>query len=459
MARKKKSNKLLRNLIIIVVILVIGAFIARSAGWIGKEPLVKVQTSIVKKLEITEQVTASGKVQPETEVKISSDVSGEVIEVTVEEGDSVIQGQLLFRIRPDNIQAVVESARATVNSRQANFAQAQADLSQRKAQLLQTKVLFDRNKDLYNQKVISLADYQTAETNYQVALEQVNSAKENVEAARYNLQNSQATLRQNLDNLSRTEIYAPTSGIVSKLSVEKGEKVVGTGQMAGTEMMILADLNNMEVQVDVNENDIVKVRRGQKAIIDVDSYSASGRKFEGIVTEIANTANTTTSADAVTEFEVKVRILKKSFQDLIGKDSKRPAFRPGMTASVDIITNTKSGILGIPIAAVTTRDKSDEADKNIGRQVNTANNSNQNEDKKKEEEIKEIVFVYDPKEGKVIQKEVQTGISDFENMEIIKGLKLGEEVVSGPFILVSKQLKDGQKVEKEKIEDLKKEDK
>ena len=447
MAKKKKSNKLLRNLIILVVVLIIFMIIANRAGWIGQEKLVKVQTTKVKKIEIIEQVTASGKIHPETEVKISSDVSGEIIDVMVEEGDSVVQGQLLFKIRPDNIQALVESSRATVNSRNANYAQAQADLSQQKAQLLQNKADFNRNKELFDQKVISEADYQVSEMNYKVAKERVNSSRQSVEAAKFNLQNAQATLRQNLDNLSRTEIYAPVSGIVSKLSVEKGEKVVGTGQMAGTEMMILADLNNMEVQVDVNENDIVKVRLGQKSVIDVDSYSATGRKFEGIVTEIANTANETNSADAVTEFQVKIRILKESFKDLITAGSKRPAFRPGMTASVDIITNTKSDILGVPIAAVTTREKSDEDNKkDIGRQVSTSNRKDDDQ-KKKDDEIQEVVFVYDAKTNQVTQKNVETGISDFENIEIIKGLKASDEVVSGPFILVSKKLKDEQKVE------------
>lgn len=441
--KKKKSNTLLRNLVIVVVLMIILAFVGRSAGWWGKEELDKVLVTKVEKKQIIEKVTASGKVQPESEVKISSDVSGEIVDVFVEEGDSVVKGQLLFKIRPDNIQALVASSQATVNSRNANLYQAKADLAQRKAELLQSEIEYKRNKDLYEQKVLSQADYQTAETNFRVAKERVVSAEQNSQASRFNLENAQATLRQNLDNLSRTEIYAPVSGTVSKLSVEKGEKVVGTSQMAGTEMAILADLNNMEVQVDVNENDIVKLQLGQKSVIDVDSYSSTGRKFDGIVTEIANTANETVSADAVTEFKVKVRILNESYKDLIRKDSKLPPFRPGMTASVDIITDERDGVTAIPIAAVTTRNDKEMGEKKAGQDKGEKKKEGE---KKSKDEIREIVFVYDEKTSQVSIREVNTGISDFENIEILKGLKSGEKVVTGPFILVSKQLKDEQKV-------------
>ncbi len=447
MAKKKKSNRLLRNLIIVVVILIVATFVARRVGLIGKSKAMEVTITKASKEEIVEKVTASGKVQPEAEVKISPDVSGEITEVLIEEGDSVVKGQLLLKIRPDNLEAAVESAAATVKSRRANVSQSEADYAQRKAQLLQSKNEYERNKELYEQKVISLADFQTAEANYLVAKEQAASAQKSIEAARFNLENSQALLQQNLDNLSRTNVYAPVSGTVSKLSVEKGEKVVGTATMAGTEMLIIADLNNMEVQVDVNENDIVKVRIGQKVIIDVDSYSSTGRKFDGLVTEIANTANETATADAVTEFEVKIRILNESYQDLIRKGSKLPPFRPGMTASVDIVTDRKEGIITVPIAAVTTRNATQNTNKKGSKQKATATQvKNTDAPAREENEIEEVVFVYNEETQTVEQRKVETGISDFENIEVTKGLKLGEQVVTGPFNLVSKQLKDGQKV-------------
>ncbi len=443
---KKRSRKLLRNLLIIAGLVIVGLIGLRALGFGKKEDAFEVSMAEAKKVEIVEKVTASGKVQPETEVKISPDVSGEVIDVLIEEGDSVSQGTLLFRIRPDNIQAAVESSGATVNARRANLSQAQADLSQTKAQLVQAEADFKRNQDLFEQKVISEADFQTSQANYQVAIEQVRSAEQNVEASRFNMANSQATLKQNLDNLSRTEIYAPVSGIVSKLSVEKGETVVGTGQMAGTEMLILADLNNMEVQVDVNENDIIRVKRGQSSDIDVDSYSSSGRIFKGIVTEIANTATETTTADAVTEFLVKVRILNESYKDLANQNTK--PFRPGMTASVDIITQKKAGILSVPIAAVTTREaKKGEAggkDKGKADIKKTSNDSGSSS----KDDLDEIVFVYDKDSGTIKAQKVKTGISDFENIEILEGLEEGQTVITGPFLIVSKQLKDGDKVKK-----------
>jgi HlyD family secretion protein len=438
MAKKKKSNKLLRNLLIIVGILIVGAIFARSMGWLGKEKLSEVYTAKVSKTTIIEKVGASGKIQPEIEVKISPEVSGEIVEVLVKEGDSVTQGQLLLRIRPDILRDVVQSSQATFNSVRSNLAQVQAQLLQQKAQTERLKIEYERSKQLYEQKVVSQTDFLTAKTNYEVAQQQVAAAEKSIEAAGYNVQSSQANLNQQMNNLARTEIYAPTNGSISKLSVEKGEKVVGTAQMAGTEMLRLANLNNMEVEVDVNENDIVKVRLGQKVIIEVDSYLSINRKFDGIVTEIANTANATATADAVTEFKVKIRILNESYKDLIDKKSNLSPFRPGMTAAVEVITDQRVGVLSVPIAAVTTRNEEETKETKPG----------QPEEKKKSDKVKQIVFVYDAKEGKVVQREVKTGISDIENIEIISGLKEGDEVVVGPFNLVSKTLKNDQKVQK-----------
>jgi HlyD family secretion protein len=411
-------------------------------GWIGQEKLIEVYTDKVQYNEIIEKVSSSGKIQPETEVKISPEVSGEIVDVLVKEGDSIKQGQLLIRIRPDILRDVVEGARANYNAVRSNLAQTETQLLQRQAELARSKIEFERARKLFEDKVTSEIDFLQAKTNYEVLQQQVLAAQKSIEASRYNTQSSQATLNQNMNNLARTEIYAPINGTISKLAVEKGEKVVGTAQMAGTEMLRLANLNIMEVEVDVNENDIVKVKRGQKVIIEVDAYASMNRKFEGIVTEIANTANATVSADAVTEFKVKIRMLNDSYKDLQQQTGNLSPFRPGMTASVEIITQTKPKVLTVPIAAVTSRNfDEDKKDKK-------SEQNNNKDPKKRTEKLKQYVFVYDSKEEKAVLREVETGISDFENIEILKGLKEGEEIIVGPYNAVTKTLKDKQKIKK-----------
>jgi HlyD family secretion protein len=384
-------------------------------------------------------------------VKISPDVSGEIIELKVAEGDSVTIGQLLLKIRPDNYISAVDRAMANMNNNRASLAQAGAQLSQAKVQLERAKIEYGRNKTLYEQKVISDSDFITAETNFKVAQQDVASAEQNLEAARFLVKSAEAGLRDAQENLRKTSIFSPVNGTVSKLSVEKGERVVGTSQMAGTEMLRLANLNNMEVLVDVNENDIVRVQLGDTAIIEVDSYANMDKKFEGIVTEISNTAKTTTTQDAVTEFEVKVRILNESYADLVNKKSRLSPFRPGMTASVDIITERKENVLSVPLAAVTTRNPNapvggPEGENNPQAQNVSNNNNGSSPSTNKANETKEVVFVHN--NGKVEMREVKTGISDFENIEIISGLKEGDEVISGPFLVVSKRLNNGDAVAK-----------
>jgi len=447
MAVKKRKIRWTRWIILSVILLGGTYFIVQWTSR-GQKPT-EVVFAKAKYTKIVEKVSASGKIQPETEVKISPDVSGEIIDVYVKEGDSVLKGQLLLKIRPDNIRAAVENATANLNSRRANLSQSEADFSQRESELTRTKGDFERSKTLFDQKVVSEADFQLARMNFEVAQQRVESAKQTIEASKYNLQSSQATLNQSLDNLSRTEIYAPMSGSVSKLNVEKGEKVVGTAQMSGTEMLIIANLNRMEVRMNVNETDIVRVKVGQEAEIEVDSYT--GRKFKGVVTEIANTAITTASADAVTEFQVKVRILNESYADLIKTNgtTKSYPFRPGMTATVDIITNVKDNVLSAPLAAVTTRSLKDDA--TLESKQKAANNNQQQDAEKKPirtDEIQQVVFTHDEKTKKVSKKVVKTGISDFDNIEIIEGLSDGDQVVSGPFATVSKKLKDGDVVMK-----------
>ncbi|MFD2574292.1 efflux RND transporter periplasmic adaptor subunit [Spirosoma soli] len=455
---KKKSNRIWWILSGLVVLLVVGLVAAKQTGIIGKPQSTEVDFATVKRIDITERVSASGRVQPQVEVKISPDVSGEIIGLYVNEGDPVKAGQLLCRIRPDNYESLLARARATVNQSRAQLEQSKASVSQSSARLIRAKADFDRNRKLFNDKVVSSADFETSEANYNVAKQEVEAAQASVRAAQFNIQSAEASLRDANENLRKTTIYSPVNGTVSKLNIELGERVVGTSQMAGTEIMRIANLQNMEVRVNVNENDIVRVNLGDTADIEVDSYTTVGRKFKGIVYEVANTANglasssgsgaaSSVSADAVTEFEVKVKILNNSYADLLAqKDKKGYPFKPGMTASVEIITDRKSGVLAVPIAAVTTRGANAEAsdDKPEERQNGTVDEpANQTA---KKEKPKEIVFVNAG--GKATQREVKTGISDFENIEVISGLKPGDQIISGPFIAVSKKLKNGDLVVK-----------
>ena len=454
---KKSSNKIWWILGGVVLLLGGGLAIAKQKGWIGKEPSTEVEFTKAKKADIIERVSASGKIQPEIEVKLSPDVSGEIVGLYVNEGDSVRAGQLLLKIRPDNYESLLSRAEAQVNSSKASVEQAKSGQSQSESRLLKAKIDYDRNRKLHDDKVISDADFDQFNSQYLVAKQDVESAKANVQAAVFNVKSTEAALKEARANLTKTTIYAPQSGTVSKLNVELGERVVGTSQMAGTELLRIANLNKMEVRVNVNENDITRVSMNDTVIIDVDSYSASGRKFKGIVYEIASSANglgsaAAVSSDAVTEFEVKIRILRSSYSDLIVGKRSYP-LKPGMTASVEIITNRKMGVLSVPLATVTTRDPTmkPEGDKKEGEE-----NSNQEPEKViKKDKIKEVVFVMD-KDSKAKLREVKTGISDFENIEILSGLKEGETIISGPYITVSKKLKEGELVTKKKVEEKKK---
>ena len=446
----------------LVLVLAVGLFAAKQSGMIGKPKATEVEYTKVKKVDIVERVTASGKVQPEVEVKLSPDVSGEIISLNVAEGDSVVKGQLLLKIRPDNYESLMARAQAAVNSSKANYEQTKALVAQSEARLVQAKANYDRNQKLYNDKVISAADFETFASNFSVAKQDLESSRANVSAALYNIKSAEASMRDAAENLRKTNIYAPVSGIISLLNVEAGERVVGTSQMAGTEMMRIANLANMEVRVNVNENDIVRVTLGDTAEIDVDAYTASGRKFRGVVTEIANTAvglataSATSSAgsgassDAVTEFEVRVKILNESFKDLITSKNKRSyPFKPGMTASVEIITERKNGVVSVPIAAVTTRGSTPAPAPSEGENSEEEASTKP----KKEVAVKEVVFV--DVAGKAQTREVTTGISDFENIEIVSGLKPGDTIISGPYIAVSKNLNNGDLVEKKKEEEKK----
>lgn len=431
---KKKSNKLIYILLGVLGAIVLFVIIGKSAGWIGGEKEVSVEAKKASKLSITEKVSASGVVEPETEVKMSPDVAGEIIELNVMEGDSVKVGDLLVKIRPDNFISALDRARANLNQNQAQLAQSKANLKRAEAQFVRAELEYKRNEKLYKDKVISDADWEQIQSTFLTAQNDLDAAEQSVLAAEYIIKSAQATVNEASENLRLTNVYSPVNGIVSKLLVEKGERVVGTQQMAGTEMLRLADLSRMEVRVNVNENDIIRLSLGDTTIIDVDSYSASGKKFKGVVTSIANSANEKVSSDAVTEFEVRIRILNDSYAELITERNRFP-FRPGMTASVDIITQKKENVLAVPLAAVTTRED----------QTTTSSDGTTRP--------KELVFINDNGRAKLV--EIKTGISDFDNIEVLDGIEEGQEIIYGPYFVVSRQLKEGDliKITKEEKKD------
>lgn len=437
----KKSNKLVYWLIGSVVFLILFIIVGRSAGWIGKPRELEVELAKVKKVTIIEKVSASGTIQPVTEVKIAPEVSGEITELRVEEGDSVKVGDVLVRIRPDIFQSQLQRAQAGLSQQHANLEQAKASLARAKAQLIRAEAEYERQKQLWEEKVISEAEWQLATQNYEIAKNDVTSAEQNVKAGHHIISSTEASLREAQENFRRTTVVAPMSGIVSKLIVKHGERVVGTATMAGTEMLRIADLSTMEVRVNVNENDIVRVHQGDTAIIDVDSYSNQNKEFKGVVTLIANTAKEKLSADAITEFEVRILILSSSYQDLVKQGNRFP-FRPGMTASVEILTTRKDNVLSVPLAAVTTRNPDEKGEgETDGPQSERVQTSNQPLVKK---EDKTVIFINDNGTAKMV--EVKTGISDYENIEILSGVSDTVEVVKGPFLAVSKRLKDGDKI-------------
>lgn len=448
--QKRKSNKLIYWLIGAVAFLLIFIIVGKSAGWIGKPKEIEVELAKAKRVTIVEKVSASGTVQPVTEVKIAPEVSGEIIELLIEEGDSVKEGETLVKIRPDTWQSRLESAEAGLSQQRANLEQSKASLSRSQATLIRSEAEFKRNEKLWKEKVISDADWQLATQNYEVAKNDVSSSEQMVEAARYVIRSTEASLREARENFRKTTVISPMDGVVSKLIVKSGERVVGTATMTGTEMLRIADLHKMEVRVDVNENDIVRVHVGDTAVIDVDAYSSQNKEFKGIVTLIANTAKDKASTDAITEFEVRILILSSSYQDLVKAGNKFP-FRPGMTASVDILTTTKANALSVPLASVTTRNPEDEkkAENNNGPDGPPEPANNQGNDGKKAEKKKEdktVIFINDKGVAKMI--EVKTGISDYDNIEILSGISDSTEVVTGPFLAVSKRLKDGEKIKK-----------
>lgn len=419
-----------------VVALIIILAIAKKSGVIGSGTETKVSAEKVTKRDIVETVSANGKVQPEVELKIAADVSGEITELYVKEGDVVKKGTLLCRINPEVYASSFDRSEAAVNTSKANFQNSKSRLSQALSQFEQTELSFNRSKKLYDDKVISPAEFESAKSAYEVAKAEIDAARQSVSAANFNVASAEAGLKEAKENLNRTSIYAPVDGTVSKLSKEKGERVVGTNMMEGTEILRLANLNEMEVSVDVSETDIVRVSVGDTADIEVDAWL--GRTFSGVVTEVANSSNLTSavSTDQVTNYTVKVRISRDSYKDLLdGKAIDYSPFRPGMSATVDIRTRRTSGVLTVPIQAVTTRDsvKSDDSKKEDDGQKTVA-------ELNASSKINEVVFVL--VDGKAKLRRVKSGIQDSQYIEIKEGLKEGEEIISGPYAAVSRTLKN-----------------
>lgn len=408
MAKKKKNKKSIW--LISAALIIIAGLVVYSQ--FKKEEDIVVEISKPKVQNIIESIPSNGKIKPVTEVKISPDVSGEIIELNFKEGDRVKKGDLVIKIKQDVYISLRDRAIASLNSIKAQYLQ-------QVSQLKQIELNHNRNKKLFEQKAISESEFETSLSQYEVA-------KEQLKAAEYNIQSANASLKEAEENLTKTTIYSPMDGVVSKLNVERGERVVGTSQMAGTEMMRIADLDKMEVLVDVNENDIIRIKNRDTAKIDVDAYP--GVVFRGVVTQVANSSkNVSTSTDQVTNFEVKVEILPESYANLL-KDNPIP-FRPGMSASVQIETSRRENAITIPIQSITTR--SELAD-SISKQSSEGYN--------------EFVFVYDKATSTVKAVNIKTGIQDLNIIEVISGLDKDAEIVTGPYNMINKTLTNGAKV-------------
>jgi HlyD family secretion protein len=438
-------GKTTKYILITLGALIVLIIILKATGMIGKPQVTQVATEKATVREINETVSASGKIKPHVEVKISPEVSGEVVELPIKEGDVVKKGELLCRIRPDILKSELDRAEAANNTQKASIGNAKQMLAQSQATFENQASIYKRDKALYDNKVITAAEFEAAKSGYDGAKAALEAAKQNVIGSTFGLAQSQASVKEAADNLIKTTIYSPVDGVVSKLSIEKGERVLGTQQFAGTEIMTISDLSQLDVNVDVNENDINRIQLGDSSKIEVDAFL--GKIFTGVVTEIGSSANVVgTNADQVTNFTVKVRISPQSYKDLLIKTAENPnPFRPGLTATVDINTN-RAKSLAVPIQSVTTRQEKKKAPAGGPAQDTTDSKPKINAP------IKEYVFVYNA--GKVKQVLVTTGIQDDTYIQVLSGLKPGDEVVSAPFATISKVLKDNmvvQKVDKSKL--------
>jgi HlyD family secretion protein len=434
-----KLKPILITLGVVIALLIV----AKLTGLIGGEKIEKVTIDKAADRKVIETVTASGKVQPETEVKLSSEVSGEVTELLVKEGDVVKKGQLLIKVRPDVLKSGYDRAVASYSSQKGGVASALQMIKKREGNFVNAEATYKRNVELFGKKVISASEFDAAKAAFLTSKTNVAKSKEDYISAKFQLEQSGANVQEANANLAKATIYAPVDGVISKLSVELGDRILGTAQMAGTEIMRISNLKTMEVNVDVNENDINRVNVGDSAKIEVDAFA--DKKFKGVVTEIASSSkdigSVTTSVDQVTNFVVKVRIIADSYEGVKGgaKDLPSP-FRPGLSATVDIESETVKG-LAIPIQSVFTSQKNKD-DKTAGNDENADKQKTKLADKT----VKQYVYVFNA--GTVKQVEVTTGIQNDQFIIIKSGLKAGQEVVSGPYSAIQNKLKDGMKVEK-----------
>ncbi|MBX2933328.1 MAG: efflux RND transporter periplasmic adaptor subunit [Ferruginibacter sp.] len=438
-------SKSLKWILISLGILIVLLVVLSKTGAFGKDEGLKVTAEKVQRRTITEVVNASGKIYPEVEVKISPDISGEITELNVQEGDTVKKGQILARIYADIYNIQRNQAASGVEQSQAQVANSQAAIDALKAQMEQAQRTYDMQKKLFDEKVISQNEFNVADANLKSAKANYNAALQGIRSGQASVKSARENLAKANTDLSRTEITAPMDGVVSLLSVKKGEKVAGNSFNVGTEMLRIADMSKIEIRVDVGENDIPKVKLGDSALIEVDAYS--NRKFKGFVTQIASSNNGASTASAlattstdVTQYKVYIRLLPSSYMDLLGKGSF--PFRPGMSASADIQTKTHQNVLSVPINAITTRDKNDS--------TKTTSVTKKDESSTKpavslDDDLEVVAFVID-KDGKVKKVKVKTDIQDINHIEVTEGLKEGEMVVTGPYDVVSKTLKTGKEV-------------
>lgn len=420
--------KLIKILGALVVVLLIIVLIGRNKGWFGSSAGISVETDTVAVRDIMETVTASGKIYPFYEVKISAEISGEIVELPIHEGDYVTVGQLLVRINPDLYQSQVEQAKAGVDNAKANLASSRSQLIQSKSSLDNATLVFNRSKQLFEDKVISKAEFEQAELSYKTAQAQYEVSQQSVFALEFTVKSAEAALKEMQDNLKRTAIYAPINGTVFGLSKKLGEKVLGTMQMSGDVLMSIADLSNMEVQVDVSENDVLRLSIGDTADIEVDAYL--DRKFTGVVSQVANSAGgvglAALSTEQATNFKVKVQLLTTSYADLMPeKKMDKYPFYPGMSATVDIRTRIEKGTISIPIQAVTTKEDT-TAQKGL---------------------LREIAYMVSNDTAREVT--IKTGIQDDNYIQVLEGLTAGDIIVSGPYNTVATILKDGDKIKRE----------
>lgn len=417
----KKSILIVLGIVIGLIVLLI---VLKKSGTFGdNQEAIEVEFAKINETTIVETVSATGKIQPEIQVKISSEVSGEITALAVKEGQVVHKGDLLVKINP-------YLYASGLNRSQSNLSSTKSGLSQADASFKESKTSYDRSKTLFDKGIISRSDFDKVTAAFEVS-------KAVKETAYYNVQSANATVSEAKGNLGRTTIYAPADGTISGLTVELGERVVGTQQMTGTPIMTVANLDNMEVEVNVNENDIVKISIGDETKVQVDAYLK--KEFKGIVTSISNSATATLTADQVTNFKVKVRILKDSYSDLTqGKPASYSPFRPGMTATVDIITKTKNKVVGVPISSVVIKSDTTAV------KITDIKDEEEEKLKPKSDKKYECVFVKVGDKAKI--KIIKTGIQDDSNIEVLEGLKPGEIVITGPYTTVTKDLQSGDKV-------------